>query len=159
VTNISRRELQAHLDALTAAETASGTSWPHIRREIHYQLQRGAGMSDEGTDGPFVDLDAARQALRYPDRFDRIEKALMRLERRVRERDLTGLETLVQDSMHRSLTHGLGRASELLADELVHDLLRDPAVKAELVGLLKRALIDTLTDLGRARGGGEAGAP
>jgi hypothetical protein len=73
------------------------------------------------------------------------------LDRRVRNSEMTSLETLVRDGTRRSLTHGLGRACELLADELVYELLRDPAMKAELVGLMRQALIETLTSLPQRR--------
>jgi hypothetical protein len=90
------------------------------------------------------------------DRLQRLEERLTQLDRHVRDSEMTSLQTLVRDGMRRSLTHGLGRACELLADELVYELLRDPAVKAELVGLMRQTLADTFTSLGPRRGeGGE----
>jgi hypothetical protein len=79
------------------------------------------------------------------------ETRIKALERRVQASEMTSLETLVRDGTRRSLTHALGRGCELLADELVYDLLRDPAVKAELVALLRQALTDTLTSLQQRR--------
>jgi hypothetical protein len=96
------------------------------------------------------------KAMTYPDRFQRIETQLRELEHRQRKSEMSTIETLVREGSRRSLMHGLGRASELLADELVYEMLRQPEIKAELLALMRQALADTLGSLGqRQRPAGE----
>ena len=61
---------------------------------------------------------------------------------------MTVLEQLVQQQVHASVVTTVSRTVDKVAEKMAEELLRDPAFRARMQELLRRAFERTLTELG-----------
>jgi hypothetical protein len=64
---------------------------------------------------------------------------------------MTPLEHLIQQQVAASVVATVSRATDKIAEEMAHEILRDPAFRQEMVAAIRGAFTDTVVQLRKPR--------